>query len=342
MNWKRSAALATASGLALGLAAFGALGGRDIPAAELEARYGQPPSQFIELDGVRMHYRDEGAGPPVVLIHGHLASLLMWQPWVDALADRYRLVRFDMTSHGLTGPDPTGDYSLERTVVLLERLVDALGLERFALAGSTLGATVALHYAARNPGRVERLLLVNPAAAHGRAYAADAGELPLTFELAPRLTAAAMLREGFGDPSRVTAQLVEEWATMWRREGNRAAERARVRQYAPGDVEGCIRAVRAPVLLMWGDLSPELRPEQTETLRQLLRRARSVRIDVLRGIGRMAVQEDPSGTARRAREFLDAGNAAVPPDPESLPDMQAPLRRKPDGVIEREMLVRAA
>ena len=103
---------------------------RDIPAAELEARYASPASRFITIDGARIHYRDEGSGPPVVLIHANFSNLIDWDPWVDALRDRYRVIRFDMTSHGLTGPDPTGDYSQERTLALTERLIDALDLEQ--------------------------------------------------------------------------------------------------------------------------------------------------------------------------------------------------------------------
>ena len=100
---------------------------RDIPAGELEAKYANNASRFMNIDGVRIHYRDEGEGPAIVLVHAHFASLLGWEPWVEALKDDYRVIRFDMTSHGLTGTDPSGDYSVERTVDLADRFIDALG-----------------------------------------------------------------------------------------------------------------------------------------------------------------------------------------------------------------------
>ena len=53
-------------------------------------------------------------------------NLIDWDPWVEALKDRYRVVRFDMTSHGLTGPDPSGDYTLPRTLALTEKFMDAV------------------------------------------------------------------------------------------------------------------------------------------------------------------------------------------------------------------------
>ena len=135
---------------------------RDIPAERLEARYATEASRFAEIDGARIHYRDEGQGPAVVLIHANFASLIGWDPWVDALKDRYRVVRFDMTSHGLTGADATGDYGLPRTVDLMERLLEQLGVERCAIVGTSLGGTVAMHYTVRNPERVAGLVLISP------------------------------------------------------------------------------------------------------------------------------------------------------------------------------------
>ena len=109
---------------------------RDIPAEVLEAKYANDASQFMEVAGVRIHYRDEGPrdAPAVVLVHANFASLLGWEPWAEVLKDKYRVVRLDMTSHGLTGPDPTGDYTLERTMEITEAFIDALGIEQLTIS----------------------------------------------------------------------------------------------------------------------------------------------------------------------------------------------------------------
>ncbi len=77
----------------------------------LEAKYASPASRFIHIDGVRIHYRDEGSGPAILLLHANFSNLLGWDPWAEALKDHYRVVRFDFPAFGLTGPDPGGDYS---------------------------------------------------------------------------------------------------------------------------------------------------------------------------------------------------------------------------------------
>jgi pimeloyl-ACP methyl ester carboxylesterase len=294
---------------------------RDIPASVLEAEYARPPSKFLLVDGVRMHYRDEGRGPTVVLIHGQFDSLLMWEPWAAALKSQYRVVRFDLTSHGLTGPDATGDYSIERTVRLLEDFTNQLHLGKFSIGGSAMGATAAVYYAARHPQRVDRLILISPEGLSARVSAEPASLIDTSpvFDVlaytAPRLFAAGLLRNGFANPSRVTDQLVEERYELLRRAGNRQGELARIRQFDPANVESRMRALRSPVLVMFGEKGMRASVQSPDELRRVLQHAHSVRIDVIRGAGNMAVQEDPEGTARSAKEFLDAGHDNSPSPP---------------------------
>jgi pimeloyl-ACP methyl ester carboxylesterase len=280
---------------------------RDIPADVLEARYAGPTSRFITIDGVRMHYRDEGSGPVILLLHANFSNLIDWDPWVEALKDRYRVVRLDMTSHGLTGPDPTGDYSLPRTLALTEQFIDALGIERLSLGGTSLGGTVAIHYSVRHPDRVERLVLLSPGSLEGRERARDG--LPkaayvLTYIL-PRALPAFMLRSGFGDPSKLPESLVDRWYDMWMREGQRKAQLDRLSQYESGDIEGLVRAIRVPVLLLWGESNTTALFEQAGEFRELLENAPSVTFISYPGVGHMAVEEAGAEIGRDVRAWLD-------------------------------------
>jgi pimeloyl-ACP methyl ester carboxylesterase len=280
---------------------------RDIPAEVLEARYAGPASRFITIDGVRLHYRDEGSGPVVVLLHANFSNLIDWDPWVDALKDRYRVVRLDMTSHGLTGPDPTGDYGLPRTLELVERFLDELGIEKATLGGTSLGGTVAIHYSVRHPERVERLVLLSPGSLEGRERARQG--LPkaayvLTWIL-PRALPEFMLRSGFGDPSKLPESLVDRWYDMWMREGQRKAQLDRLSQYESGDIEGLVRAIRAPVLLLWGEANTTALFEQAGEFRELLENAPSVTFISYPGVGHMAVEEAGAEIGRDVRAWLD-------------------------------------
>ena len=77
------------------------------------------------VDGVRLHVRDEGRGPALLLLNGHLGSLHMWDPWIPELTRHFRVIRLDYPPYGLSGPDPRGVYSTERAVQLVGKHVDS-------------------------------------------------------------------------------------------------------------------------------------------------------------------------------------------------------------------------
>ena len=110
------------------------------------------------IDGT--HYRASGTGAPVVLVHGIGADLEMWQPVVARLAPTHRVIRYDMLGHGASARPP-GPYRLGDFVRQLEQLADGLGLERFALAGFSMGGLVAQGFALAQGARLARLILLN-------------------------------------------------------------------------------------------------------------------------------------------------------------------------------------
>ena len=304
-------------GIALAaLFVIGALVYRDTPAAKVEAKWAKPPSQFIMIDGVRMHYRDEGEGPVVVLLHANYSSLFMWEPWVAALRDRYRVVRVDLPAHGLTGPEPNGIYTLERIQSLFEQFVDARGLTRFTVVGTSIGGTVAMRYTADHPDRVERLVLISPGSleprVRGRTTPANVPKIAdVLGYILPKSFTRFMLTNDYGDPARVSEAVVDEWYEMWMREGNRLAMINLLRQYVSGGVEDKIRAVSVPVLLIWGEKNKRVPLALAYETRDLLVRSPEVRLEVLPGIGHMLVQEAPEESSALIRRYLDAANASA-------------------------------
>ena len=289
---------------------------RDTPAAEVEAKWAKPPSQFVEIDGVRMHYRDEGEGPVVILLHANYSSLFMWEPWVAALRDRYRVIRLDLPAHGLTGPEPSGNYTLERIQQLFEKFVDEKGLERFTVVGTSIGGTVAMRYTADHPDRIERLVLISPGSleprVRGRTTPANVPKAAdLLAYILPKSFTRFMLTNDYGDPERVSDAVVDEWYEMWMREGNRLAMLNLLRQYVSGGVEDKIRAVSVPVLLIWGEKNKRVPLALAYETKNLLVNSPEVRLEVLPGIGHMLVQEAPGASSQLIRRYLDDASRPV-------------------------------
>ncbi len=283
---------------------------RDITAEVLEAKYGKPPSQFMMIEGVRVHYRDEGSGQPIVLIHGHWGSLLQWDSWMPALRENHRVVRFDLTSHGLTGVDPTGDYTNERAVWLLEQLVDRLDLPQFHIAGTSIGGMVAYKYAAAHPERVLSLALINS----GGLKQANRGpderlNLPWWIGIlayyTPKSLVENILRGVAGDPQRIPADVVDQWYELNMREGQREAEIARNRQFTAGRTIEQLNSITAPTLLMWGEANRNLPLSQVGEFKRHLRQAR-VSVVTYEGVGHNVTYEIPQQSANDYLQFLQA------------------------------------
>lgn len=116
------------------------------------------------FDGAEIAYAVSGDGPPVVMLPSWLTHLdyqwrtVAWRPWLEALSTRYRLIRYDPRGCGLSDWD-VRDLSFDAWVRDCGAVVDAIGLDRFSLVGICQGGAVAIEYAAREPGRVARLVL---------------------------------------------------------------------------------------------------------------------------------------------------------------------------------------
>jgi len=147
----------------------------DLSPDYLERRYANDPSAFVDVGGARVHYRDEGPrdGPTLLALHGLYSSLHTWDDWMDDLTDRVRVVRMDLPGLGLTGPTAEGRYDMPSYVEVLEAFRSELGLGEVALAGNSLGGGVAWRFAARYPGYVRRLVLLD---AVGRQVVPDEAE----------------------------------------------------------------------------------------------------------------------------------------------------------------------
>lgn len=162
-------------------------------------------ANYLDLDGLRYHYLDEGSGPPVVMVHGNPTWSFYYRRLVTLLRGRHRCVVPDHIGCGRS--DKPGDdrynYTLERRVDDLARLIDALGLEKVHLVMHDWGGMIGMAWAARDPARVGKIALLNTAAFH----LPDAKPFPPALALARNSRLGAVLVRGFNGFSATAAAI---------------------------------------------------------------------------------------------------------------------------------------
>jgi len=304
----------------LGIAAY-ALSAADIPRATLEAKYATPPSQFVVLpDGARVHYRIRGAAtaPALVLLHGSNASLFTWEAWSKNLSDRFRVVSLDLPGHGLTGAVPNHDYSTKGMAVFVAEFADKIGLKKFALAGNSMGGGVAARFAKMYPDRVTALIHVDAGGMPGKM----GDRIPLAFQLLrmPWLQAVMahanpkpLAREGLGKAivrkSVLTEQMIDLYTDMALLEGTREATFERFNQTGEdyGYVKAHIRALKMPVLILWGQEDHLIPVETAHTWKAAIPGSKLI---VYPATGHIPMEEVADQSAADVRAFLSTHEAA--------------------------------
>ncbi|MEM8798816.1 MAG: alpha/beta hydrolase [Pseudomonadota bacterium] len=294
----------------------------DIPYATLEARYGGPSPRYAENpNGPRIYFRDEGIAdaPAVFLLHGSNDSHNVWDTWAETLGRDLRVIRLDWPGHGLTGPHPKHDYGVAAMNASIDAVAAALGLERFALVGHSMGGGLAWRYAARNPDRVTALLLVdatgprNPETSSEEPKSVKKRKPPLGFRIAtlpviqwiatkvtPRGLIGSSLRSSVADPEMITDQQVDRYWELLRAPGNRIATVKKFTQIEE-QPDPDLGTISAPTLIMWGADDQLIPPRVAELFDEKIKNTKLI---IYEDIGHIPQLETPEQSARDAAQFL--------------------------------------
>jgi pimeloyl-ACP methyl ester carboxylesterase len=285
----------------------------DARAVELEAQYATPPSQFVTLpSGARVHYRNQGQrnGPPLVLLHGSNASLHAWEPWVAQIGDAFHVISVDLPGHGLTGPTPGDDYSQEAMAKFVDEFTTAIGVERFALGGNSMGGGVAARYALMHPERLTHLILVDAGGMptntpRDSGWGFTLARMPVVQNLmlyvTPRFMIEQTAKTAIYDDALVTSEMVDRYWKLNRREGNRAASLKRFQTPFDTYVQDNASKITTPTLILWGDKDTLTPRDMGAAYNTAIKGSRLV---VFNNVGHMPMEELPEPSARAVRTFL--------------------------------------
>lgn len=241
----------------------------DAPAidmAQLMPKYGAGAKR-ITIDGVQVHYKDEGSGPVLVMLHGSFGSLRMFDGMLAELGTNFRVIRYDQPPSGLSGAVPK-DFKLT-SEQFLARLLDQLGVESATLLGTSSGGIIAYRFAAAYPERVNALILSNVPPSAPVDNAAARARLPKTLQWSigtcmrfarpwSKICWRDFLLSNFWYQERVTDDLVTEYYDLNRRPGASEFTSMTAIMRKDEEVRRLLAAVKAPTLLIWGTQDPVL------------------------------------------------------------------------------------
>jgi pimeloyl-ACP methyl ester carboxylesterase len=283
----------------------------DIAVEDLKKTYANEHSQFIDIEGMQVHYRDEGTGLPIVLIHGTGASLHTYDAWTKQLSKNYRVIRLDLPAFGLTGPNKNAEYSIERYTQFLSQFLEKIKVDKFHLAGNSLGGNIAWNYAAEYPEKVLKLILI------------DASGLPtfipqpaifkmaktpilnsLFLYITPKFIIRKNIEQVYADKLKVTDALVTRYHKMSLRTGNRKAfiDRAKTDFNLAEKVNLVkLKSVKTPTLLIWGAKDTWIPLGNGKRMDSMLPNSKLV---ILENSGHVPMEENPKESLEFLKSFL--------------------------------------
>ena len=296
----------------------------DLPAAEVDAKYSNDASQFLLLEnGARVHYRDEGngGGDAIVLIHGAMASLHTWEPWVKILGQRYRVVTLDLPAHGLTGQVPEDAYTADAFTETIHAVVEHLNIQQFVLGGNSMGGGATWRYTLAYPERVNAMILVDSVAPRHWQNTESTAEnpeserpTPIAFKLlrqnwfraiARYLDPEPLVKQGllsaYNNSPVVNQALIDRYYELSLRAGTRAAILNRSGSYGSEPTLNDPSTLAQPTLVMWGAQDSLIPVSVAEEFAQRLANTQLVIYDDL---GHIPMEEDPQRSAADVLAFL--------------------------------------
>ena len=277
--------------------------------AELEKTYSSPKNAYVSALGVNMHYQDTGPSKnviPILFLHGFGSSLQTWDSWSEALSSEYRVISVDLPGFGLTGADPSGIYTDQRSVEVLEAFLKALKIPKVVLVGNSMGGKIAWQFTARYPNQVSKLVLISPDgyASPGMEYGKKP-DVPAIADLYryffSKTFLAMNLKPAYADPNTLNDALVNRYYDLMLAPGVRGAILGRMQQTVLQDPVPSLASIQVPTLLIWGEKDAFIPISNSNDYLKVMPNAKRVSLP---NIGHLPQEEQPSIGLAALKDFL--------------------------------------
>lgn len=268
---------------------------------------------YFEVEGGRIHYVDEGAGPPVLLVHGTPTWSYLYRNLIRVLASTNRVIAADNLGFGRSDKPAGADYRPAAQAANLKALVDSLDLRDLVVAVHDFGGPIGLSYAIERPENVCGLVLFNtwmwslvdtPAEKMSRLLGGAVGRFLYTrMNFSPRV----LLKAAFADKSKLTRDIHRHYLAPFPTPDSRIATWVFARELIGSSDwyeelwRRRDRIADKPALLLWGMKDPAFKPDALARWKSTLVRARAVEFS---DAGHFPQEEAHERVATEVQRFL--------------------------------------
>lgn len=282
--------------------------GTSLTGEELQKKY--PDKKYVQIDGVSLHYEQDGLGRPLVFLHGLLTSSYLWRNITPGLTYGTTIYALDLMGSGLSEKPQNQLYSLETYVNQLGKFIDNFHLENPILGGHDIGAAVVALYTIRNPSKVRKLILMNAPLYPG--YSAPGLGLLKLPVIGGLFTAdwflQRTLRGGVLKPAAMPDATVNAYLKPYQDDpGARVALLKQVKELnldplLEKEVDPNLAKLQTPTLVVWGDGDPYVPLDFGRKLDAEIPNSDFV---VILQTGHYEIEERPEEVRSVIKEFLD-------------------------------------
>lgn len=270
-------------------------------------KYANEHSRFLVIENALVHYRVEGKGYPLFLLHGAFSSLHTYDDWTEQLSKYYQVIRVDLPGFGLSGSRADHNYSMNGYLQFLDEFLDRIQVKQCHMVGSSLGGWLSWEYVLKNPKRVKNLILI------GSAGFLEDKNVPLPFKMArtPFLNKVIkyavkknileqFVRQVYSDQSKITQPLIERYYDLFSREGNPEAFLALANGKFKDNTRN-LNKIKSPTLILWGEEDAWLPLENAYKFQDSIPKSKLI---IYEHVGHIPMEEIPQISAKDARAFL--------------------------------------
>jgi len=275
-------------------------------------------SHFITIQDTPIHYRDEHEESynveTVILIHGTSSSLHTWDSWTEHLVTNgYRVIRLDLPGFGLTGPNPSNNYTIDHYVDILHDFITQLNIKHYHLAGNSLGGWITWSYAVKyrqeSLHHLKSIGLLDAAGFKSKIpYIFSIITLPFINNILSVVTPYVMfvnsVKDVYGDPTKVSDELILRYYELALRTGNRDALFHRLSQtgfYSEEKVMEMLSTVKIPAIIIWGQKDTWIDVSKAKKFNEGI--IGSV-VKIYPGAGHVPMEEIPKETCKDYTDFI--------------------------------------